>query len=320
MKIEDHSAAPVLRLSADVLPPGSRVHAVREYLTELMQADLHLVDTETPLNYRGELKVVSDVQFGPAFSSALKLTRTAAHLHDGSDDLMLVMPDVPMRIDTHGIEALCIAPGEALLLSQARAMQSLHARDGSVWMLRVPHRELAERVPQLPSSPILALRSGTPLLSLVRRYGNLLGTEDLSDPAERRLVAQQLKDMLAMMVSAAPEVASHAAGMGVAAARLHTLRADIDAHLGNSNLGLEWLAARQKVSPRQLQRLLAAHGTSFGDLLRQRRVARARAMIEDPQNRSSTILSIALACGFSEASAMNRAFRREFGLRPRDLR
>lgn len=134
------------------------------------------------------------------------------------------------------------------------------------------------------------------------------------------MAARHLQDLIALVVGASVDLKEQADDNGVAAARRLAVRAEIAKNLGNTNLGIKGIAAQQQVSPRHLQRLFAQEGTSFSDVLRQARVARARALLENPSNRNRTILSIALECGFPEASALNRAFRQEFGLTPSDVR
>ena len=91
-------------------------------------------------------------------------------------------------------------------------------------------------------------------------------------------------------------------------------------HLGDRMVSLEWLAAQLKLTPRHLQRVFSANGTSFSDELRQARLRRARAMLEDPRHGNRTISAIALECGFPEATVLNRLFRQEYGMTPSEVR
>lgn len=293
---------------------------MREYLAELMRVDLAPLHPDKPLHYRAGLRMVPGAIWGSSQSSPVHTTRTAALCKDGQDDLMLVMPSAPMTIEQPGQSVLRIQPGDAVLVSQARPMQIILEEAGESWALRVPHRDLARMLPRVSSAPVLALRQGTPMLQLLRRFGQLLESDPLQGAASQHLAARQLQEMLAVAVGQSPDFAAWAEQHSLATVRLQAVRADIAAHLGTSRLSLDWLASRQGISARHLQRLLAAQGTSYQDVLRQARLEAARALLQAPRTASLSITAIAHACGFSEASALSRAFKQHYGMTPGQAR
>ena len=317
--LHDPPAAPTLTLSTAKLPARSHLPSLRDYLVELMRVEVETPAPGGAIDYQATLRVLPGASWGRARASALLTTRSASLLRDGKNDLMLVMPGAPMTVRGPGSDELQIAPGDALLLSQARQTRILHT-GGPSWALQVPQRDIERLVPGIGAAPLMALRRGTPMLTPLRRYGLLLEAQPLGDPVEQQAVSRQLHDMLAVAIGASADYRAHLEAGPLTAVRLATLRSDIDAQLGDPQLRLDTLAARQGVTPRHLQRLLARQGLDFSTLLRQARLQRARTLLEDPRQRGRTILSIALECGFSEASALNRAFRQAYGLRPGDLR
>lgn len=319
MQTPSSEPAPARRISTADLPHGDRAGAVRDYLTELMRVEVVPLDPEAPIDYSADLRLTAGASWGGGWSSALASTRTAAFAKEG-DDVMLTLPGVPMVIQAPGEDDLEIAPGEAVVFSAARPMRIVHRRTGPTWGLRVPHADIARLVPGLGSAPILALRGETPMLPLLARYGRLLEAEPLAGQAAQQMAARHLQDLVSMTIGASRDFREQTQATSLTAVRLRNLRADIADHLSRPNLNLTWIAARQGVSVRHLQRLLARNGLSFSDMLRRARVERARALLEDPRNARRTILSVALETGFAEASALNRAFRQEYGLRPSDLR
>lgn len=320
MEVQAAQPAPVLKLSTQGLPSHRRLSAMRDYLYETSRYEVRLLDSDMALRYEAEFRVVQDTSWGSVQSTVIASTRTVQLLKDGQDDLLLVVPSARMAVETRMEGELPIEPGHAVLFSQAREMRLILKETGGMWALRVPHRAIARTVPRLGTAPIMAIRQGAPMLSLLRGYGRLLEADPVAGEAVQRLVAQQLQDMMALVVGASDDFRRESELTTLAAARLRTAKSEIAAHLGNLNLSLEWIAARLQVSPRHLQRLFERDGTSFSDVLRQARVARARAMLQNPSNSSLSILSIALECGFPEASSLNRAFRREYGLTPSDVR
>jgi AraC-like DNA-binding protein len=84
-----------------------------------------------------------------------------------------------------------------------------------------------------------------------------------------------------------------------------------------SRLSVDVLAREFFVSRRRLYRLFEQIHTSPGDYVRRARLATAARML---QLRRQTITDIAAACGFDDATTFTRAFRREYGMTPRDWR
>jgi AraC family transcriptional regulator of adaptative response / DNA-3-methyladenine glycosylase II len=82
--------------------------------------------------------------------------------------------------------------------------------------------------------------------------------------------------------------------------------------------GIDALAARMGVGPRQLRRLFATHlGASPRAVAQTRRVHFARKLLDETP---LPITEIALASGFSSIRRFNDAFRTTFGTAPRDVR
>ncbi len=313
--------APTIQFSVDDLPDFGRSGAVRDYLTEMMRVEVAALDRDVPIQYRAELRMLPGVSFGTAFASGMSTHRTGQLLKDSEDDLMLVMPDTRMTIQMPNRDDIVIEPGDAAVVSQAREMRLIHHDAAQSWAMRVPHRDMAQMLTRLESAPAMALRQGTPMLSMLRRYGHALeADEGVSTPSSQQVVARQMQELMAVAIAQSSDYLRHSEETAISAVRLKTARSDIEDNIGNARLSLEWIAARQQITPRHLQRLFANEGTSFSDVVRQVRLARARSMLEDPRNAHLSVAAIAHECGFSEAPNMNRAFRQHFGLRPSDVR
>jgi AraC-like DNA-binding protein len=96
-------------------------------------------------------------------------------------------------------------------------------------------------------------------------------------------------------------------------AALHVLRNSTD-----STYGPERLARDMGMSRRSLYMRLAAFGTTPGGLIRRTRLDRARQDIL--QDRTRSLLDIALANGFGDGASLSRAFRIAYGHPPSELR
>lgn len=86
----------------------------------------------------------------------------------------------------------------------------------------------------------------------------------------------------------------------------------VDRHLGDRDLGLALVAEALHVSRRHLQRAYAGEGTSFSADLLDRRMSRARDLLE----RGESARRVAINVGYGSGPALAKAFRRKFGIPP----
>src|SRR5260370_30959587 len=98
----------------------------------------------------------------------------------------------------------------------------------------------------------------------------------------------------------------------VRAARLALIKAEIERHVGHSDLTLFAVAKRQGVTPRSLQRLFESDGWTFSTFVLEQRLARAHPMLTDKRSAAWTIGAVALAAGFTCLSYLHRLFRRRY--------
>jgi AraC-like DNA-binding protein/DNA-binding SARP family transcriptional activator len=93
----------------------------------------------------------------------------------------------------------------------------------------------------------------------------------------------------------------------------------VQANLGDPNLSVATVAARFGISPRTLHKLYADGEHTFATMVRSRRLERAAARLRDAADTRS-IAQIAELVGLLNPASFSRAFRREFGVSPRDMR
>lgn len=85
------------------------------------------------------------------------------------------------------------------------------------------------------------------------------------------------------------------------------------AHDGDGFRSLEDVASAMKISTRTLKRVLAAHGTSYSELVEQERHARATHRLRESTDK---IRTIAAELGYADVAGFSRAFRRWTGMAP----
>ncbi|MCP2342237.1 helix-turn-helix domain-containing protein [Actinomadura rupiterrae] len=103
--------------------------------------------------------------------------------------------------------------------------------------------------------------------------------------------------------------------------RLHACAlADIDEHLGDDDLSAPATARRLGISVRLLYSLFADRDHSYATEVRRRRLEHARRELQDPARAGRRIVDVAVEAGFPNVTSFHRAFRREFGRTPAQVR
>ncbi len=100
----------------------------------------------------------------------------------------------------------------------------------------------------------------------------------------------------------------------------HRIRAFIDAHLADPDLGPAQIAIGCGISIRRLHRSFVDTEWSVCEWIRHRRLARCREDLLDPVKDGLSITQIAFRWGFNDAAHFSRAFRSVYDQSPRDVR
>lgn len=101
------------------------------------------------------------------------------------------------------------------------------------------------------------------------------------------------------------------------AATADTVRSAIARELPSGEPSMQLVAKRLGKSDRTLRRDLKAEGVTFRQLVDQVRCTRAKELLASPQ---ASLAEVAYVLGFSEVSAMSRAFKRWAGMGPGEYR
>ncbi|MCA0303962.1 MAG: helix-turn-helix domain-containing protein [Proteobacteria bacterium] len=209
-----------------------------------------------------------------------------------------------------------IAPGTPFILSfgdESRIERESHDERLQLILARDNFQAIA---PLLDGARGIALEpNGARLLA---DYMQML---DRQVPTLEPECASRLSGAVESMLRAclAPSIeASHAAREQVRVTLMERVRRAVTAHLRSPSLGPDTLCREAATSRSQLYRLLEPEG-GVASYIQRRRLAEGFAMLSDigcllPIGRLAELLC------FSDASAFSRAFRREFGLSPSDVR
>lgn len=274
-------------------------------------------DFEADFVGRVELTQLDDgLAVAHATSSGHSSSRTewlARRAH--SDDLHLSLQQASHGTVSSGSRTVAVRPGSVSVYpTDAPYYVDYSASDQQQLLVqvsrssvRLPRGMLAEAADRVALPRVQQAPAARALFS----YAADLPADE--DPVE---VAAVVRDLASVMIhsafTSAPVTPHTTCGLR------HTLRQHLREHVFDRDLTMDEVARRHGVSRRRLYQVFEADGTTPAAYLRSVRLAAAAEMLERP--RSATITEIAYACGFNDPLTFSRAFRRAYGVTPREWR
>jgi AraC-like DNA-binding protein len=310
----------IIEFATDRIPERDRVAFWREQYGQVMlRVDLEPVPGSV-FEARFRSLSLPNLQLMEAASSPVKISRGGRYLADGNDDILLAINRTGSVVVASGGREQSLREGEAILLSVGEAGSFHRTSPGYSVTVRVPRPVLESTVANANDALMRPIQDGRGTLTLLAGYaGWLLHSPDPMDEQLLEPAIRDIHDLLALTLDPAAEFGDPVGARGLRAARLKFAKSYVVAYSHCHQLSVATVAKRLDVSPRYVQRLFEAEGTTFSEFLAARRLARAHRLLSDA-NSGQTISTIAHGVGFGDLSYFNRRFRRQFGMTPREVR
>lgn len=227
---------------------------------------------------------------------------------------LLYMRGGQMAVAQRGCEAV-ISPGDCLLVNSEEPYRFTLPVQNQVLSVQIPQHWLRAWLPDPDGLCIQPLAQYSPWgATLTSALGNLRQDALYRIALQPGVVADQIGVLIAL--AAAPETERVARN----APLLRRLRDSLHARAGDPTLSPEKIAAENAISKRYLHLVFAQSGTSFGEVLMDVRLQRAKVMLDKRSFATTSISEIAWRSGFTNPSHFARRFRQRFGTSPADYR
>ena len=315
------SLAPhIVEFSTDGVAERDRIAVWREYYGQVMMR----VDLEPPpdmtFEARNRCLSLPGLQLMESSSSPVRVSRGGRYLADGNDDVVLAIARSGSIVINSGGREQSLSAGEAAVLSGGEAASYHRISTGRSLTLRVPRVLFESTVVSVEDALMRPVPGNCGALKLMEDYANwLLHVGDV-DQQLLNLSVRHIQDLLALAIGPAADFAETARARGLRAARLKLAKSWIAANSHRQDLSVATLATHLNVTPRYVQRLFEADGTTFSEFLLLQRLARAHRLLCEPSASTAAISTIAYDVGFGDLSYFNRRFRRHYGVTPREVR
>jgi AraC-like DNA-binding protein len=301
--------------------PGHGKRAVEEFLEiwgrNILRMEMDPIGTE-PLDVDLTLRSLPHFAMAAGALSPMHNRHTEA-LIDNDDFILVVIDRGTAEMRQHG-RVVTVGEGEAVLTANGTAGSFKGMTPTRVINFRLDRNLLGQHVADIDDLVARPIARDNRVLQLLAGYANVLNDQSaLRTPELRHTVALHMHELAALTISA-NSAAKIAQGGGVRAARLHAIKTDILANLGDQHLTPGAVALRHGITPRYLNLLFEPEGATFSEYVLAQRLGRAHRLLLDPRNRGRRISAIAYEVGFGDLSYFNRSFRRRFGMTPSEAR
>jgi AraC-like DNA-binding protein len=310
----------ILEFSTDGVPERDRIAIWREHYGQVMlRVDIEPAP-DMVFEARNRCLSLAGLQLMEGSSSPARISRRGRYLADGNDDVVLAINRSGSVVITSGGRELSLSDGEAIVLSGGEPASFHRISHGESFTLRVPRATFEQTVVSVDDALMRPIPPHLGALKLMEQYAAwLLHASPTIDRELRNVSVGHVLDLLALTIGPRTDFADTARTRGLRAARLKLAKSFVAAHSDSRDLSVATVAENLNVTPRYVQRLFEADGTTFTEFLTGQRLARAHRLLCEPANQAA-ISNIAYDVGFGDLSYFNRRFRRQYGLTPREVR
>lgn len=248
-----------------------------------------------------------------------QLERTTAEIRaDSRDGYALYVPvQGVQQIRQLNRDALC-SPATLTLVAMGEPYRQTKLGDNDTLYLLIPRRFADERLVQSENICSRPVSAQTGMGRLAVDTVAALGREAsrLSD-ADFLGAARVAGDLVLLALAGAADLMSEV--RSVRASNLARAKRIIRARLDDADLSLSDIARECGLSLRYLHDLFRDDGRTVREYLQGERLLLARHMLERAPVGAAAVTDVCMRCGFSNPSQFSTAFRRAFGISPREV-
>lgn len=297
------------------VPPSLRLAYLHDFVSTQIGAlrfaprDVESFDYSVVSQSLGAEAILGDTRY-----SAVTVARDRRMVADGRANYILSIHDDAYEVEMSGVTH-AVAPRQIVILNEGNPF-GFRIPATRATILSLERRRIERMAPRIAGTPLHRLSPDGPDAALLAGYLALLNAHPPAGSVAP--IADHVYELVARLLGRRDD--RPPGQPAVAHARLRLVKDDIARNLTSPGLDVAAVARRQGITPRYVQKLFAAEGTTFSDHLRAERLAFAMHMLAAPGCVGRSIADIAFEAGFGDLSTFNRAFRARYGVTPREMR
>jgi AraC-like DNA-binding protein len=307
------------RFSTDEVDEANSISAWCEWVSRWMLRFELKPDPSTDFQSVLNARQLLDFHVVYATLSPAKVERTLTLIADGNDDFVFVInKQGTLNVFSNDVEVR-LAEGDGVLVDGAAITTFDHRTTVKSLSVCIPRPVMSTLVANVDDLIMHKITSDTDAIVMLASCLDCLSKVELGSPSLRRLGFNHVSDLIIATLGAVPEEPKATENRGGLAGRMKLAKAFIVEN-SRRNLTVENVSAYLAITPRQLQRLFEAEGTTFSKFFLEQRLANAHSALCDPRYDAETVESVAIATGFTNVPYFNRCFRQLYSLTPKEVR
>jgi AraC-like DNA-binding protein len=310
-------------LSTEAVAPRDRVAFWREVICSTF-IRLEVTQAAVAGRFRGTVRTsqLGPVQVTRILTDPMAAERTRRHLASLEEERCLLALQLRGRtIGQQDGRHVVLGPGDLALFDSTRAYRvDFQGHDFDHLVLQFPREALRSRgvEPRAVTSRRVAADSRIGRLTSPFLV-NLAGVADATSPATAERLGHMAVDLIATALADVGGIDGWRSGPD-GGEPLERIKLYMHLRLSDPHLTPTAVAAAHNISLRQLHRLFAREGTTFGRWLREERLRRCYDDLRSPQLAGRTVAEIGARWGIPDAPTLSRTFRARYGVSPREHR
>lgn len=317
------SSTALLHVSTDTVCTRDKVEFWADLVCRhLVQVDCTSVVEPEQFHAAISLRKIDKIDLSKIVAGGQQVARTPQLMAKADNEYFLV------NIQREGSSGLqqdgrlaVLKPGDMAIYSSSRRYDLSFHDDFSQTVLIFPADILRLKIPGIDSLTAIALNSQNPAVQLFSRIADTyLQTEFESLPQSTVAHAgEALTQLLAATVSYfSPTIETRISNLS--AFHLMRIKEYVANNFRNPTLSIDSVSNALSISPAHIHRLFNGEPQTFGTWLWSCRLLSCKTEFQNHAMSHLTIGEIAFNNGFSNLSHFSRAFRKKFGITPREFR
>lgn len=262
----------------------------------------------------------SDLRFNKISLKSLKFSRITSSnsAKNQSPFAVMAFPISGKATIVRGDDEHTFTPGLAFFVRHVVHDITYVPNQYDTFNIQIPMHLFERRTNRIPLVQQMELEPGSSARVFQHFVTGLQSELPLSQPEDMPVLADQLCDMLAMLLNRPTQISERESS----SLRMHRGRIlrNLEAMVGEQELTPSKIAKDMGVSVSHLHRIFAAGQASIMVEVRLLRVERARRMLANSRKRRLQISEISYKCGFRSPQDFSRVFRQQYGISPSHFR
>ena len=264
---------------------------------------------------------VSDLKFSEVISDQQHVVRSVRQIAKNTEAEFLISFQLKNRglVKQSGREAL-LTPGSFALYDSTQPYSLTFREPFHQFVLQMPKNVLARHLINPEQYTAIPISGKSGLGAVLTNFLFSLARELENVPHVPDNLSEDLVNLMAMAFSSSlmlEQVGSHSI---VRESLKRRIRQYIDNNLSDPGLSNATIAQAQGISIRYLHKLFEDEEQTVHTLIAEKRLEKARKLLNDPAYSGHNIELIAYNSGFTSPAHFSRAFKKRFGVCPSEVR